>query len=1769
MTTSAGARAAWINSNRTRLTENPELASAVYSGGMDYATARRVDMAYQANRAQQKRNTIRQSGLSEQYVHPTDNAAAQSADHAQRNWWQKHFKSGSFWDIGKGILGAGADALQVAMSPLTAPEAAGAAKQNSGFENFLDHNWYAKLAPLSGLGLLGAAVDWGRGVGAIAGGGISGEQKADMVRAGYEPDDWTSRYAWYMDRQGSAGMAVSDRLVGELKQDYDPGKVDIAREIVTSGVFEDMSRVEGLSPNAQKMLNAITANQDKEGAEVVKRLADRMQLTVGGQIAERWGLDPGSTQYDVVASLGELAVEWYLGPEIVAGKALKELRYMRYGAQLEPESVKAALVADGVVARRLDDALENVDTIYHLDQAGDVAGVAREKARFDRIHASWAPHYDLLYGMRQGSITGSFFGKPAIAESSGKSLDDMLPIQIRRVTNPSRFKPVFELRKNAGDAITDVARGDARAAIADRIGDAIIAHQVGTGTPIVHNRMLLPGQVRVSSRVRQAIDPLIRATSGSERGLLKQLDSVKGNVISLQGGLTTNADGTAQLLTSRQAGTWLREHYTVKGGLRARMARNLSRLRVIEDGATINFTDSASAKRYGDFIRFFMPKAQSDFLTHAWASSSPAQRKVMLESTFGALANARLAKSNPRSSDFWNQALKGQESVYKPGEPVKEAYSTPATDLIPLEGGDTIAAAMVSTQFARGVHLPTIKEIVQNTERVGLFGLLVGGMNSRVVDLASQMLKAGWVATTSNMQRQLIEVRGTQFLESPMDALRTTGARIGLAGKIAGARAETNQAIRDAKRVVNTGEGDELAKLIFAGDTNAYLKRVGDLIGQDFGSKRVGRIGAMLESGLDVREIANIRSRGRITATWPVDLLRRVREYAYGPLSRKYVDNDKWAYLIDTDLAVKMHEGMLRAVGGAADHYAHGSGLARDADQVNDIVSKGHALSALHLRNTFGYLGVHGDRGAQRWADAMNMRLSDPLGNMVMRAIAIQVLSGKSAKRKRLNHIDISKRRMPQLAGAPAVTVEDLAYHALSKLDEGKSYRLDGMRATVLGGKAVKTPAEFEEALRVWAINMVDDHGLYMGGKRLQNGDWVFDASHFDMLRQIANGAKHANLKTLSRIADEFRPEQVHSRILVPKKILELDGEDWSQKLSNMTSKMYRAVVAAPLERMALEPAVLAARHQALELMRPLAENLEKRGMSPETIQGVLDGNAYRYAVNHVFRYSDNPGKQTYFSALANNFLFFERAMEDFARRMATMTRADPAILGRALVMTEAAEHSGILHRQKGTDEDGNTTSELVFTYPGSGLIAKAVVNAGKALGIGESDLLATPYWTDFSSPVRYLSPSLANPLGFTTSPLIGMPLRAARSVFPEQTFHIDSALATMEGGERSLAGQGWVESFLPVPLRRAYNTYLKGDESQVASALRNAMIYMDAAGKLPGPESTDEEQQEALDTLRQQVVNVMTLRTIFATFTPAAPGTMGSDPSGLGEVNIVDALRGVNSVRGEWFTLLEDMTNRYGPDRAFSEASAEWLRRKEGSVINPVAFMSGSSRAPGAEQEVAGFPSSEELTQWMLNNRAWIKEHGDAAYKLLPSLGGKYYDAIAYRVQLRTGLRKHRDAGDMYKSLIYNQAQSDWYARKSERDDALVGANTAEAAQIWSQWNRFDKDMEVANPVWATMRAEKYTPEQVHSNIAPNVQKIADDKNLPAELKELQPDIRVMAALYDEYRTKSTEVTARSGDAFTARRNLNARYRARGDMLFKGTRLEALWNAMAVREDE
>jgi hypothetical protein len=679
-----------------------------------------------------------------------------------------------------------------------------------------------------------------------------------------------------------------------------------------------------------------------------------------------------------------------------------------------------------------------------------------------------------------------------------------------------------------------------------------------------------------------------------------------------------------------------------------------------------------------------------------------------------------------------------------------------------------------------------------------------------------------------------------------------------------------------------------------------------------------------------------------------------------------------------------------------------------------------------------------------------------------------------------------------------------------------------------------------------------------------QSGKPIWQSGQYaPILDKIAKGG-HLKVDDLVKIPNAERPLSISTPMYVPRL-----AEPSKEKIADMAGKLYGFTVAHPLQRLAINPAFIANRNVAYRELSPAASELMDRGLTPGQTAAFLELQANKYAVNATFRYTDNTFERSFFSELTDNFLMFQRAAEDFIRRFMKVTSANPAILSRAYLLMEAAQHSGVVYPNTETDDEGNRETHLVFTFPGSGIMAQAVAEAGRALGMGDTDLIKTSLYSSMSSQLRFINPSLSNPFGFSTTPLIGMPLRIIRDRFPETYRPITNTLARIEGGgEEFFAEQNLIQSILPTPLARLVPALTQDtQDGQLASSVRNAMVYFTAAGLLPGPDATADEIEQANDAVTTMATNQLVWRAVIGSFSPWAPQYNAPQGLPLPAVNAVDQAQGFNSLRSEWFEVLKQQSDKHGGYDGFAHAMTEWLKRYPAgkSIVNPDAFTVGTTRAPGTAEDSGSFNSGPQLTEWMMANADWVKDNRAVAYYLLPQFNEPNFSSAGMREQLNNTLREHKSASEFYLDLRQRVGEREWWDRYKQRN-ADLAANKKPDATVYREFSEWEAGWRRIHPATAAEMDRKQDPNIVHATVAPALGRVVASGKAPAGV-----DLDLARQVWDhynQYREKYTKT--KTGDkGLYDRRGLNKKYREEGDQLFLGTPAEELWKALDVYEGD
>lgn len=1477
----------------------------------------------------------------------------------------------------------------------------------------------------------------------------------------------------------------------------------------------------------------------------------------------------------------------------------------------------------GFAAKALDDAMRTVDRNFNLMQANRMDEAAKAAESFRRLHPDMAPVYDALMATRSGAVTRlrPREGREVLSETEkARRVNRQQQPWAYDSGEFGKSTPVWKLSDSVDEVVSAQRSAEERAKMADTLGEFIFIEALTSGRPLYKGKMLLPGQIAVNARFREGFARVRDFYSRQDKKFWKNLEEARGkHKIELDGDVVADAYGRAEILLDRATTDAVKRNYygsigTPTLGLSRAFGRAWTKFEKSFSGKTINFDSPESTELFRRWAVEFLPKRQAYALTNEFAASNPARRYALMQQTVSASLSAAGLRNNSAARRAAERLLKGLAPRYdeagRTGSPL-EMYTNPVDNTIKV-GEYDVAAAVWPHQVTEGWQMPNLRELKRVINRHSVLGYVMGSLNNDTMDVLTSWWKVAMVANPANMVRQALEAGAFLVGRTPGAAADVAQARQALKAAKGMNKAERHDLQRLAGKLEDVVDAATLAKIdeaIKTGDTATYAGIIRSTLEKNGIKGRHADILTRLGETVDIRDMAPgpIHS-AALALAGPLDWYRKLRfrtAERLGLSIDEMIKSPFEQYLAESTVN-QYTESMLHAMGAAADNYALGTERFMDDtfDRTTELMNQGFGVRTPRVPNSYQWTDSF---STQAWAEDIQKLQADELGNLLLRRIAAEevgkleqvkmlntMLEAANAKGALVGKVKISKdagmiharktflgeefkRRaagvtdetelakikedlmaLERFSPQALETPEGFAAYLIGTDDLGRILRDSSKRSNyTVNGRYVETPEDRAEALTRHAEVMVRDAVTRLGG-RYEHGRIIFSHETYPLLEKIAAG-KRVDARDLAHMPDDLRPPGLVKELYVPD--LGQGRNTIRRRLVQAASKTYSAIVAQPLASYATHPMVIAHRYQAYTELMPVMSQLKARGMSEQQAAYLLESAANRRALNLTFNATDNPAEHSVFAELTDNFLMFNRAQEDFIRRFLRAVTADPALLARTKTLVDAAHHAGVVSVQKFSDEEGNEKEQLVFTYPGSAAMVKVIGDAWASLGGEMDNLHGVPQFKGFSAQVRFVNPSINNPLQFSSNPFMAMPLRFAREMFPEHAQDITEVITFMEGGSRYFAEKDTLEQFLPAALTRLVPIVTKDErDGQYASALRTALTYAEAAGILPEPgQATPDEIQDAQDAIRSMVQNIMVQRAVFGMFAPAAPSL--GEPGDM-KTSALAMAEGVSSLRSEWFDVLEWANTKYPQNSslALSEAHVEWARRhpKGKSIANPEAFTVGTSQMVGSDKAA---PSNAPTTQWMLENLDWVKQNQAVAYFLLPTMeGDKWYEAAPYRLQFRQELREHKSLEEFYRDVTMQDELAQFYKMTKQLSAAKMAdpGNEKAIQQAFDQWKA---GWEAKHPGVAAELDRRQDPNYAHAQIAPALGRLAENP-LPKELEPFRPAFREMYSDYMTYRRLFAEAPRNQ------KATVNARYREYGKSRWGVTPLAQLWNALDVYED-
>lgn len=798
------------------------------------------------------------------------------------------------------------------------------------------------------------------------------------------------------------------------------------------------------------------------------------------------------------------------------------------------------------------------------------------------------------------------------------------------------------------------------------------------------------------------------------------------------------------------------------------------------------------------------------------------------------------------------------------------------------------------------------------------------------------------------------------------------------------------------------------------------------------------------------------------------------------------VSGEEWVNraeeLVDSSASGDLRE--LDAMVGLGTRGAHQS-----VDEAVTLMDKGFKVATAGFRKAGYHLdSADGAGGARHWANELGRRFAASDGAHVLNAAT---------------------------KGTPAAR-EELVQHLLS--DEYAPARATMERFYVLrdGTKVGEEPAMLRRAAEELADDQIEDMRSLVTGR---NG-----AVNDELVKHLA--AKGApSVKMLLGLGEDARPAQV----IQPKFIPDLDGPAGhaANVVQALGDKVYKHAVADPLNWMSTLPIfhanyVKAYRNvdAAVRRLNPgdvEAEEVKVTAAEKKLAQAKADHEkspsvdtkkklaaaerervsaeeggwkkhiqetARMHAMDRTALMIDNPRVRTQMSLITRNVFNFYRAQEDFARRWARNLKENPAMLRKAQLAVEGGMHTGLVYR----DENG----ELVFAYPGSGYAIQAVGKAMDVFGLGHYvGLGATPNMT---TKLQFLNSGLDRPFLPSTSPVAGIPLRALKHFTGDQVGMVQ-ALQITEG--EIGAGRGWWSQFLPSPVYRIMASQSNDErEGQYASAARNAMLNLYAAGLTPDAGAQPDEHDAFKQRVRTGVRNQLAARALLAAVLPGAPGNPTEETEGSRTGKQEKAAFNAVSLQGEF----RSMVSKYG----YAEALTVWTAAHPDDLAYTVSSTEGKGGTGGY---VA--PTNEVLS-WLKNNPELVSKYPSLAAFFAPDGPGDF-SSDAWRVELELGLRQHKNLDTFYRDISVKNAETAYYNQRDKRDlfvgKAMAAGDAEEVKRLKASFSAWSGDHQKANPLlvekWQAGNLNKTRAAQLVTEVeglatSPLAKQFDPDGNLP-----------------------------------------------------------------------
>lgn len=1620
------------------------------------------------------------------------------------------------------------------------------------------------------------------------GGALDGQRRMEMTALGYDPDSFWSNMAFdahgYSKDDLTPAMKSYDNEGGQGATGWDSNTATIKALQFAQDPKKFQDRIlqdSNLTPEqAAQQLQALNSPQF---ANLVQRVTGSRQ-TFGAQQARQSGIDPAKNPraFAAVSGVTDFVASLYIDPTLLLGRVVNGVRKLplaidslndtdTIAARLDPHLPANQSGARARVITGWQSMIDSTNKIRDSLTEGDTATAAAEYARIQKQTPELVPLVGDFLGSTQGKPRtladdlGIALSSDPLKAEAGKPITNLheavqyissvgglqrlasgkaaiestyMPGAVSRfgfralranraahvayadTLRQQRAEAEFlEARQTGSLSSVDQAISDEAVKNADpgvpthstvnlkntrklmpQADDAVDA---SSGTVIADSKQELlsrhlddPAQEAKAETLREHLrgDYLSSASRASTEFHLNEILATEGKEV--QPAFGSPGAASAQRATS---GDWADNLLPAEKGL---VAYNLRRYgtAVAPDGAalggwasptaiasrarlaaarfsnllpintTFDLASADTANKVRQYARFYLGRGAANSLAAQFANGDLGTRKTIVQGLFAQVAHA----AGLGRTDAGRQILKDTNTG-------AEAYTHVGPGWI--VNGKQIA--LHQGQTATSITLPSFKQLSDASSRVGLYEATAGRLATRTAtDNLFNLFRIGILIRPATATRNIIEPYAKALLDGQFgDLLRAKALTYASSDELAamGQRLGVTEVTGKVPEEVRTAAELNLQQKLATGTKHQVavarhvLSRVerGDLAAMAGYSRT--RIGSQLSDTL-----AHLTKfyHGALLRTMNPDELRHADELAevipqmahnFGQM----VVADRFSPEGATSIRDITSDGLVpQRVNynlAAGDHPL----LDRETVEKNRL---------RFTRTGFGLETTDNSVGMGRYVNALHART---------------YASPETAKAV------IAALRNPDDSAAVDRVVEALEKENKRGTAFGQYFRPDEEGTAV----PAVTDDEVVRGKSQWAHDVINDYRYLLTNQDGQLNDKLLDFIE-----------KQGRTPDEKWFADNLTRSELPARVLAPQyEASPVGGHQMlPQALQDLTGRAFNQIVEGSIKRQSSMP-FLAAHYlkaRAEQDVAGLTDRMVEAGLSPESARTLQMGQAIRSAYVRTAQMIDDPGQKTQFDIVARNLFMFPRAMQAFIRRWGGSLASDPFKARKMMLALEASEHSGMVYK----DQNG----ELTFTYPGSAVMRDALVAVSKLPGFG--GLAKFPVGMDMTGKLMMAAPGFDNPLRFSLSPMVNIPMRTVFSLFPEHQSmwtEIDTALNGSVGA--SQAHQGILQSLEPSALNKLLAAGSEDERNGVfASAVTGAIAHLSAAGLAPDPSDPPAVQDRFINQVKTQVRNQLYLRFAFGLVAPAAPSNLNENidnasAKGLGSGTASDYsfnVEGIKNLSSEYKSILDSVSGDV------ARATSIFI------ALHPEG-LAYTVPATGATANKAYLPATTASLNWMESNLGFLQKYKSVGAYFMPKEQGDF-DNNAYQAQLALGLRQKKSISEFYADVQVAQASRTYYDQYDQyqqmRANALAHYDNGGAKTISQAWGLWKSDFLDKHP----LLKEKFADTSI--NKVTGERQIADLQEMikGGEVPDgLGPQVNQMVTLFNDYLNWKQQVPA------------------------------------------